>query len=63
MAKTFKVKLIKSVIGSNPTMRATVKGLGLSKLNSVSILKDTPSARGMIFKAKHLLKVEVSKNG
>ncbi|MBK9293104.1 MAG: 50S ribosomal protein L30 [Oligoflexia bacterium] len=63
MAKTFKVKLIKSVIGSNSSMRATVKGLGLSKMNSSVTLKDTPSIRGMIFKAKHLLKVEVNKNG
>lgn len=59
MKKSFKVKLIRSVIGQTPDQRATVKGLGLRKLNSVSVVKDTPEMRGMIFKVQHLLKVEV----
>ncbi|MCC6277530.1 MAG: 50S ribosomal protein L30 [Oligoflexia bacterium] len=57
MAKKFKVKLKKSVIGCNPSQRATVKGLGLRRLNSVVEVPDTPEFRGMIFKIQHLLEV------
>lgn len=52
-----KVQLVRSVIGSNQSQRATVRGLGLRKLNSVKELEDTPAVRGMIFKVKHLVKV------
>ena len=37
--------------------RATVRGLGLRKLNSVSELQDTPAVRGMINKVDYLVKV------
>jgi large subunit ribosomal protein L30 len=58
MAKEFKVKLVKSLIGCNPNQRATVKGLGLRKLHSSVVLKDTPAIRGMIFRVQHLLQVQ-----
>ncbi|MDZ4676997.1 MAG: 50S ribosomal protein L30 [Oligoflexia bacterium] len=58
MAKTFKVKLIRSIIGSTPSQRATVKGLGLRKRNSESVVKDNPATRGMIFHVQHLLEVQ-----
>jgi large subunit ribosomal protein L30 len=58
MAKMFKVKLVKSLIGSEPKLRATVKGLGLRGINSEVVLKDTPAVRGMIFKVQHLVQVE-----
>jgi large subunit ribosomal protein L30 len=57
MAKNFEVKLIRSLIGSNPNQRATVKGLGLRKVNSTVLLKDTPSIRGMLFKVQHLIEI------
>ena len=57
MAK-LKVTLVKSIIGSSETQRATVKTLGLGKLNSSSELNDTPQIRGMIRKVEHLVKVE-----
>lgn len=57
MAKV-KVTLVKSVIGSSETQRATVKTLGLGKLNSCSEHNDTPQIRGMIRKIEHLVKVE-----
>lgn len=53
-----KVKLIKSVIGSSKSQRATVTTLGLNKLNSWSEHNDTPQIRGMIRKVGHLVKVE-----
>jgi large subunit ribosomal protein L30 len=37
---------------------ATLKGLGLGKRHRSSVLKDTPEVRGMIYKVRHLIKVE-----
>ena len=56
--KKIKVTLVKSVIGTKQDHRATVKGLGLRKLNSSSELVDTPAVRGMIQKVQYLVKVE-----
>ena len=55
--KKIKVTLVKSLIGTKQSHRATVRGLGLRKLNSVSELKDTPEVRGMINKIAYLVKV------
>jgi large subunit ribosomal protein L30 len=55
--KTLQVKLMKSVNGTRESHRATVRGLGLRKLNSVATLEDTPSVRGMIDKVSYLVKV------
>ena len=56
--KKIKVTLVKSVIGTKQDHRATVRGLGLRKLNSSSELEDTPAVRGMIHKIQYLVKVE-----
>lgn len=56
--KTVKVTLVRSVIGSKESHRATVRGLGLRRLNSSSTLEDTPAVRGMINKVSYLLKCE-----
>jgi len=45
---TVKIKLVRSIAGTRESHRATVRGLGLHKLNSESTLEDTPSVRGMI---------------
>jgi large subunit ribosomal protein L30 len=55
--KTVKVKLVRSPIGTKQSHRATVRGLGLRKLNSESVLEDTPAVRGMIDKIAYLVKV------
>jgi large subunit ribosomal protein L30 len=52
-----KVKLVRSPIGCKEDHRATVRGLGLRKLNSTSELEDTPAVRGMINKISYLVKV------
>lgn len=57
-AKKIKVTLVKSVIGTKQDHRATVRGLGLRKLNSSAELVDTPAIRGMIHKIAYLVKVE-----
>ena len=56
--KKIKVTLVKSIIGTKQDHRATVRGLGLRKLNSSSELVDTPAVRGMIQKVQYLVKVE-----
>ena len=51
------VQLVRSPIGTKESHRATVRGLGLRKLNSTSELQDTPEVRGMINKISSLVKV------
>ena len=55
--KTLTVKLVKSPIGTRASHRATVVGLGLRRMNSQSVLEDTPAVRGMINKVSYLVKV------
>lgn len=56
-SKTIKVQLVRSPIGCKEAHRATVRGLGLRRLNSVRELQDTPAVRGMINKIDYLVKV------
>ncbi len=56
--KKIKVTLVKSIIGTKQDHRATVRGLGLRKLNSSAVLEDTPAVRGMIRKIAYLVKCE-----
>jgi len=56
--KKLKVTLVKSVIGTKQSHRATVRGLGLRRLNHTVELQDTPQVRGMINKVSYLLKCE-----
>ncbi|MDR3392511.1 50S ribosomal protein L30 [Sulfuriferula thiophila] len=57
-AKTVKVTLVKSVIGTKQSHRACVQGLGLRRLNHTVEVLDTPSNRGMINKVYYLVKCE-----
>ena len=54
---TVKLQLVRSLIGTRESHRATVRGLGLRRINSVSELEDTPAVRGMINKVSYLVKV------
>jgi large subunit ribosomal protein L30 len=56
--KKIKVTLVKSVIGTKQSHRATARGLGLRRLNHSVELQDTPEVRGMINKVSYLLKSE-----
>jgi large subunit ribosomal protein L30 len=53
-----KVTQIRSGIGHPGDQKRTLLGLGLKKINKVSILEDTPSIRGMVSKVGHLVKFE-----
>ena len=57
-SKTVKGTLVKSVIGTKKSHRATVLGLGLRRIRHTVMLEDTPAVRGMIAKVDYLVKVE-----
>lgn len=56
--KQLKVTLIKSAAGRLSKHQACVRGLGLRKTNSSSVVIDTPENRGMINRVSYLLHVE-----
>lgn len=56
--KTLKVTQIKSLIGTKESHRATMRGLGLRRMNQTVELEDTPAVRGMINKVYYLVKCE-----
>jgi len=52
------VRWVKSQIGYDRRQRATLRGLGLTRLNQRVELEDSPAVRGMIRKVRHLVVVE-----
>jgi len=58
MEKKLKITLVKSTIGALKDQQATVKALGLRKTNSTVEQPDNACVRGMLFKVRHLVKVE-----
>jgi len=58
MAHNLKITLVRSPIDRPATQKATVKGLGLRKLNHSVVREDTDAIRGMIRKIQHLVAVE-----
>lgn len=56
--KKIRVTLVKSPIGYNKRQKATVKALGLRRINHTVEHTDNPAVRGMLFKVSHLVKVE-----
>src|SRR5579862_6658453 len=53
-----RVTWVKSAIGHNQRQKATVRALGLRRLNHVVVHNDTPSIRGMLHAVAHLVTVE-----
>ncbi|WP_067862839.1 50S ribosomal protein L30 [Neptuniibacter marinus] len=58
MAKTVKVTLVRSPIGTLPNHKLCVKGLGLRRIGHTVEVEDTPSVRGMINKVNYMVSVE-----
>jgi large subunit ribosomal protein L30 len=56
--KTIKVTLTKSLYGQLASIRNSARGLGLRRIGHSVVVADTPSNRGMINAASHMLKVE-----
>ncbi|MCR4789853.1 MAG: 50S ribosomal protein L30 [Treponemataceae bacterium] len=57
-AKTVRITLVKSTIGQKPSKRATVRSLGLKKVNSSVEHELNPAIEGMIASVSHLVKCE-----
>ena len=57
MAKTIIVKQVASAARRPARQTATLKGLGLNKMNRTRELEDTPSIRGMVAKIPHLVTI------
>ena len=55
--KKLRIKLTRSLIGLSPSQEATVKALGLRRMHREVVHDDTPTIRGMIAKAPHVLEV------
>jgi large subunit ribosomal protein L30 len=52
------ITLVKSAIGYPKQQKATVRALGLSRINKTVAQPNTPEIRGMIDKIIHLVVVE-----
>ena len=58
MAQKIRIKLVRSVIGSMPKQRATVRALGLRKIGSSTEQEASPAVLGMVKVVSHLVSVE-----
>ena len=58
MAKRIRIELVRGLAGCLPKQRATVKALGLGKINSHVEKDATPDTLGMVRVVEHLVKVE-----
>ena len=56
--KSVRVTLIKSLAGQLASIRNSARGLGLRRIGHSVVVADTPSNRGMMNAASHMLKVE-----
>ena len=52
------VRQIRSVNGSNPNQKATLKALGLGRIGRSVERKDSPQLRGQIRVVSHLVEVD-----
>ena len=54
---TVTVKQTRSLIGSTKKQVASIKGLGVRRINHEVTLEDTPSIRGMIRVVRHMVEI------
>lgn len=57
MARTLRIRLVRSLIGLSPKQEATVRALGLRRINQVVTREDSPTVRGMVARVPHVLEV------
>ena len=57
-ARTVKVTLVRSPIGYPKPQKATVRALGLRRMNQTVEHTDTPALRGMLAAVIHLIRIE-----
>ncbi len=58
MAKKISVKLVRSTISQKPKVAATVRSLGLKKINSTVEHEATDPILGMVAAVSHLVEVK-----
>ncbi|MDR0331121.1 MAG: 50S ribosomal protein L30 [Chitinispirillales bacterium] len=58
MAKKLKITQVKSAIGRLKNQKATIRALGIRKMNQTVEHDDNPTIRGMIGAVQHLVTVE-----
>ena len=58
MARKLRIRQVKSASGHTGDQRRTVRALGIRGLHQIVEHNDTPQIRGMVFKIRHLLRVE-----
>jgi large subunit ribosomal protein L30 len=56
--RAVKVTQIRSAAGRFAYQRATLRGLGLDRINRSRVLEDTPAVRGMIERVRHLVRID-----
>ena len=57
-ATKLRVKQVRSTISCPADQKATIKALGLGRINRTIVKDDNPAVRGMLFKVRHLVEVE-----
>ncbi|MGD1009707.1 MAG: 50S ribosomal protein L30 [Candidatus Aminicenantales bacterium] len=55
-----KITLVRSLVGHPRSQRIVAKGLGLRKLQSHVVRRESPETLGMVRKLAHVLKVEAT---
>ncbi|NNF05144.1 MAG: 50S ribosomal protein L30 [Candidatus Eisenbacteria bacterium] len=58
MANQVKITQVRSAINREESQKRTIKALGIRGLNKPVIKNDSPQIRGMIYKVRHMVKVE-----
>jgi len=56
--QTLTLRLAKSGICTPKDQKATLRGLGFSRVGQRIVREDTPSIRGMVRKVRHLVSIE-----
>ncbi len=56
--KMLRITLVKSSIGYSEQHKATIRALGLRRMNQSVVHEDTPVLRGMLRKVNHLVLIE-----
>jgi len=56
--KLIQVTLVRSLHGQLANIANSARGLGLRRIGHTVVVADTPSNRGMVNTASHMLKVE-----
>ncbi len=58
MARKLRITQVRSASGHPKDQGLTVRALGIRRMQHTVELNDTPQIRGMVFKVRHLVKVE-----